>query len=299
MVQPNTPKKKGESVFDYMNREFLHGLMDRYTNLAVNVFDWEGTPFPRVYPERILFDEGLATVFIPDGTDTPVCAMVAQESISKNWYGEPVSWRAIPVAGNAFSNQKLTPDNAVLIRNSDTYTPTRPYVEALARQMVNVEMTMRMNVNAQKFPFMFESTDGNKVLQQKNDFMALMECTPVFFKTDFSDVPFKVLNNNVPVITADLCALYTEYDARILEYIGVNNLPIEKKERLLTDEVTVNQEELSLAVKGRLEQRRIACDAMKDILGMDCSVRLSGESVRAVVEEPDGGEPDDGSGVDE
>jgi len=280
-------RKKGESIFETMNREFLAGLMDRYENLAVNVFDWKGTPFPRVYPERMLFNRGLATVFVPDGSDTPVCAYVATESIEKNWYGEPVRWRATPVAGNAFSGKVLNPRNAVLIRNSDTYAPTRPYVEMMARQMVNVEMCMRMNVNALKMPFMFSSPDGNRVLQQKNDWLDIMECMPVFFKTEYEDQEFKVLNAGVPVITGNMCDLFTEYDARILEYIGVNNLPVEKRERLIVGEVEANEEELSLAVKGRMEQRRIAADAMNDILGMDVSVRLSGETFRRVVEDPE------------
>lgn len=275
-------KRKRVGLFDELRCQLTDGLMDRYRQMAYNVFVWDGMPCPRRYPETMLFSEGMSTVFVPEGTDTPVVARVATESINRNWYGEPVKWRAVPVAGNLFSEQVLTPENAVLMRNSDTYTPTEPYVRTLVEQLVNTELTTRMNMNAQKMPFYFMSEDGNKALQNKNDFMDLMECNPVFIKTDLGS-EFQVFVSNAPMICRDLMDVYNEYDSRILEYIGVRNLPVEKKERMLVDEVNVNMEELDLGVRGRLEQRRIACDAMADVLDMDVSVELRLDSYRETV----------------
>lgn len=269
--------RKTYGINDAWRAALNNGLMDYYASVGWNVWRWNGLPktLPRKYPESFLFDYGMCTAFVPDGQDEGVILPVATESIMQNYYAEPTSWRAVPLAGpGKWFDQKLTPENAVLIRNSDTYTATRPYVQTLVDQIVNTELTMRMNINAQKCPMIFKSNNGNKALENKNDFVQMMESEPVFFKTDAMD-DFEFYTAKVPIVTDALIAVYTEYDARILQYLGVNNLPIEKKERLLVDEVGVNDEECGLILKGRLEQRRAACDAMNDLFGWDASVEIT------------------------
>lgn len=276
-------KKKAYGIFEMMRDQLTAGLVDKYANMAWNVFTWDGFPkaMPRKYPEAWLYRNGLCSVMYPKGSDEAVCLPVAVETIRNNFYGEPTEWRVMPVAGDMFEsiNYKLTPENAVLIRNCDNYTPTEPYVLTLIDQLVNVEMTMRMNLNALKMPYVFESPDGYSTLQNKNTFMQIMECDPAMFKTGNLGDGVQVHQTGAPVILGDLISTYTEYDARILEYIGVNNIPIEKKERLLVDEVTANEEELNLGIRSRMEQRQVACERMAEVLGLDVRCRFSAKGM--------------------
>lgn len=93
-------------------------------------------------------------------------------------------------------NLRLDETNSVLIRNNPSYTPTRPYVESMIREMVNVEFTTRMNVNAQKNPMWFRSSEET-ALRDKNTFMEWFECEPVQFR-DKMDMEFEFINPNIP-----------------------------------------------------------------------------------------------------
>ena len=253
------------------------GLRTYYFDIGINVLKWKNMPnaIPPRYPEKWLYENGLCVFFQPDGLDY-MCLPVVQGSIKKNVYGEPSEWRAMALGEFAgrISGQTLDASNSVLIRNDSSYRPTKPYVDALINQMINVELTTRMNINAQKMPFFFKGTEDT-ILQQKNLFLEFMECEPAFFKTKFASDEFEIFQSGAPFIANDLVDVYTEYDARILTYLGINNLPIEKKERLLTDEVGINKEEKSLIRDSRLIQRQLACDEINKLFNLNVSIEVN------------------------
>ena len=80
------------------------------------------------------------------------------------------------------------------------------------------------------------------------------------------------MNNQVPFIAEDLGKVYDVYHFRILSYLGVNSIPVEKKERLLVDEIGANNEERSYMKDARLEQRKIATDELKRVFNLSVSV---------------------------
>ena len=112
------------------------------------------------------------------------------------------------------------------------------------------------------------------VLQNKNTFKEFMECEPVYFKTEYANSEFEIYYSGVPFLANDLTKTYTEYDARILSYLGIDNLAVEKNERLISGEVDINNQETSLIRKARYEQRKLACDKINDLFGLDVSIEI-------------------------
>ena len=99
------------------------------------------------------------------------------------------------------------------------------------------------------------------------------------FKEEFAKEEFEILNNNVPFIAPDLAKIYDIYSYRILSYLGVKSIPVEKKERLLVDEIGANDEEKEYIRSARLEQRKIACEQMKKVFNIDVSVEYKEEPI--------------------
>ena len=99
------------------------------------------------------------------------------------------------------------------------------------------------------------------------------------FKEDFAKEEFEILNNNVPFIAPDLAKIYDIYSYRILSYLGVKSIPVEKKERLLVDEIGANDEEKEYIRSARLEQRKIACDKMNKLFNLNVTVEYKEEPV--------------------
>ena len=245
-----------------------------YKNIAIGMFDWKGfnDTIPIRYPERWLYTNGCCVYCEPDGMEG-VILPVALTNINKNLYGEPAEWRAIGIGDYAdkINSKTLDNTNSVLIRNDQLYENSENYVNYMIEQMINVELTMRMNINANKMPFMFRGNQ-NTALQNKNTFIDIYECEPVIFKEAFAKDEFEILNNEVPFIANDLSKVYDTYSFRILSYLGIKSIPLEKNERLLVDEIGANDQEREYIRAARLEQRKVACDELKRIFNLDIKV---------------------------
>ena len=280
-------------------------LSSYYQNIAVSVFEWEGMPdqvmrIPRRQPEKQLYETGCFTMFRHEDSGQFFMLPVASMNIQKNAYGEPSQWRAMALGELAapIGALKLSPENAVLFRNNDTYTPSKPYVEELIKQLVNVEYTLRLNINAQKMPWSMRSNNYN-IISNKNLFRQIYECEPIIYHDDMMTDELELIKTDAPVIMAELNDAYNVYDQRICEFLGIDCVARDKKERLTAEEADANDEKIDSIKKVKLEQRKEGCDLANDLWGIDLNVKLadytkdpSDENMKTNEEE--GGE-DDGS----
>lgn len=252
-----------------------------YQNIAVSVFEWEGMPdqvmrIPRRQPEKQLYETGCFTMFRHEDSGQFFMLPVASMNIQKNAYGEPSQWRAMALGELAapIGALKLSPENAVLFRNNDTYTPSKPYVEELIKQLVNVEYTLRLNINAQKMPWSMRSNNYN-IISNKNLFRQIYECEPIIYHDDMMTDELELIKTDAPVIMAELNDAYNVYDQRICEYLGIDCVARDKKERLTAEEADANDEKIDSIKKVKLEQRKEGCDLANDLWGIDLQVKLA------------------------
>ena len=265
-------KLKYEKDDTEVMREVLRTQLSAYyQNLAVSVFEWTGLPeqtmrIPRRQPEKQLYETGCFTLFKHPESDQFFMLPVASMNIQKNAYGEPSEWRAMALGQLAgpIGSMRLTPDNAVLFRNNDTYTPSKPYVETLVKRLVDVEFTLRLNINAQKMPFAFRSNNYN-ALSHKNAFRMMFECDPLILHDDMMAEELELLNFNAPVIMADLNDAYNVYDQRICEFLGIDCVARDKKERLTAEEADANDEKIDCIKAVKLEQRKAGCELAREL----------------------------------
>ena len=256
-------------------------LSSYYQNIAVSVFEWEGMPdqvmrIPRRQPEKQLYETGCFTMFRHEDSGQFFMLPVASMNIQKNAYGEPSQWRAMALGELAapIGALKLSPENAVLFRNNDTYTPSKPYVEELIKQLVNVEYTLRLNINAQKMPWSMRSNNYN-IISNRNLFRQIYECEPIVYHDDMMTDELELIKTDAPVIMAELNDAYNVYDQRICEFLGIDCVARDKKERLTAEEADANDEKIDSIKKVKLEQRKEGCDLANDLWGIDLSVKLA------------------------
>ena len=274
-------RNANKSDIEYMRDILRTHLSAYYQNLAVSIFDWEGMPdqvirIPKRQPEKQLYETGCFTLFRHEDSGQFFMLPVASMNIQKNAYGEPSQWRAMALGELAgpIGALKLTPENAVLFRNNDTYTPSKPYVEELIKQLVNVEYTLRLNINAQKMPWSFRSNNYN-IISNKNLFRQIFECEPVIYHDDMMTDELELIKTDAPVIMAELNDAYNVYDQRICEFLGVDCVARDKKERLTAEEADANDEKIDSIKKVKLEQRKEGCDLARDLWGLDLTVKLA------------------------
>ena len=297
-------RNENKSDIQHMKDILRTQLSSYYQNIAVSVFEWDGMPdqvmrIPRRQPEKQLYETGCFTMFRHEDSGQFFMLPVASMNIQKNAYGEPSQWRAMALGELAapIGALKLSPENAVLFRNNDTYTPSKPYVEELIKQLVNVEYTLRLNINAQKMPWSMRSNNYN-IISNKNLFRQIYECEPIIYHDDMMTDELELIKTDAPVIMAELNDAYNVYDQRICEFLGIDCVARDKKERLTAEEADANDEKIDSIKKVKLEQRKEGCDLANDLWGIDLSVKLAEYTKdprdSEMKEDVEGGE-DDGS----
>lgn len=268
-------KKSKKQIEMYVGRVELSMF---YESIGTNVFKWTGLPenIRPFYPEQTLYRQGMACMIKLPGSDEFDIFPVAYGSVSLDLHGEPISWRCYvqgdSPGANIIRNTIYNSENSVLIWNNATRTGMTQYVDSQILNMLRTDNALKTNTLVQNTP-VFVTADGKNALTAKNLF-DMFGIENVVYASDYtkSDVSMDVINLNVPFIGAELSDQYETYNNRILRYLGINHLPVEKQERMLTGEVDSNDILIETVTKSRLDMRKLACDQINKLWNLNVEV---------------------------
>lgn len=262
-----------------MNNNSFMQYYNRLTELSVSMFEWKNLPEtidPR-YLELALFGDGMC-VFFEDDVLGYLCL---RTMIGGNLdvYGIPSDRTAY--ASNGY-NQRLDASNSVIIFNNFLHTNSSLDVEVFSKRLYNLDRAIDVNTNAQKTPVLVQC-DETQRLTMKNMYMQYEGNMPfIFGDKNINPQALKVLKTDAPYVADKLYTLKTQIWNEALTYLGISNINITKKERLITDEVTRNQGGTIASRYGRLEMRRQACKQINDMFGLEiwCDYREDYQEIK-------------------
>lgn len=260
MAKQNETEKQLALDHNQLTKE----LLDNWRLTATSIFVWKGfdNEFIGEEIERQLYQRG-SIVFFKDTTDNVYkCLQWAQRS-GLNIYGYPYNWYTIGLNGH---HQAHSEDDSVMIWNNKLREPTRPYVEIMVRKLVNIEETLDTNLNGIKTPFIFSGTE-NRILTLKNLYKKITGNVPVIYEDSklALDSKLEVFNTNVTYHGADLMMLYSDYEGRILKFLGLKYVGAKKKERLVVDEANSGDEFTITNLQSQLKSRKNACKKINEM----------------------------------
>lgn len=244
--------------------------LNRLTELAISMFEWKNLP-PSVdarYIELHLFETGCMVYF-----DDEVLGNLCLDCITNgrlDVYGNPILRRAYSKYNNY---QKLLKDNnSVIIWNNYLHTNSILDVKMFSRRLYNIDRIIDVNANAQKTPVIVQGTESQK-LTLINLYKEFEGNAPLIFGDKNLDLnALKVLQTGAPYVCDKLYQLKTQIWNEALTYLGISNINIQKKERLITDEVTRNQGGTIASRYSRLESRRQAVEKINAMFGTNIEV---------------------------
>lgn len=249
----------------------------RLYELSISMFEWNNLP-PSVdarYIEQALFEDGCAVYFMDDVTNTPLC-LSSVNSGNFDVYGYPTTRRAYSRYNNY--QKELTNKDSVIIWNNYMRTNSYLDVKMFARRLYNIDRIIDVNVNAQKTPVLVQGTEKQR-LTLLNLYKQYDGNEPFIFADKSLDLNvLKVLRTDAPYMADKLFQLKTQIWNEALTYLGISNLNIQKKERLITDEVTRNQGGTIASRYSRLESRREAVEKINAMFGTNISVNYREDS---------------------
>lgn len=265
--------RRKHDIFDesmVLNNLTYRQYLNRLTELAISMFEWKNLPdtVDARYLELHLFETGCMVYFKDDVIGDLCLDCIVNGRLDV--YGNPLLRRAYSGYNNY--QKLLSYKDSVIIWNNYLHSNSILDVEMFARRLYNIDRIIDINANAQKTPVLVLGNEKQR-LTLLNLYKEYDGNAPFIFGDKNLDInALKALSTNAPYVCDKLYQLKTQIWNEALTYLGISNINIQKKERLISDEVTRNQGGTIASRYSRLESRRQAVEKINDMFGTNIEV---------------------------
>ena len=279
-------KKNKNKKFKLNNAEFIDSMLandltyfdylERFKKIALSMFEWENLPesMNERYLEECLYYKGQASL-LKDKTfgfiNTQCCS-----NGQINIYG-------LPTALNCFSfgysedrklytglkDEKSEEEDCILVMNNWECVPTASTLELFAYRLYEAERTCDVNIKAQKTPVLI-TVDETQRLTMENIYSQYDGNKPVIFgdKNQLNGQVLKAISTEAPYVVDKISEYKKDIWNEALTFLGIQNIAVNKKERLVTDEANYNNEVTNLNLQSFLIPRQEACKKFNELFGL-------------------------------
>jgi len=278
----NNPARNRKQLYERMYTRIL-------TEIATNRFTWKGLPeeIDRRFLELQLFRQALAVFFFDHEYDR-YFALRGSGTGSWNMYDNPVTFN---VTGNSMINKMLQagkdfvdPVSKEIIRQkcvpiwaNTMRTPDWDLIYLMSTKLADVERTIEICLMAMRSPFLL-AMDDNEKQTFMNVWRQIQEGQPAIFGTKGLigniDDQIKVLDMQIDKeVVLNLQIAKSKMWNEAMTLLGVNNANQEKRERLVADEVSANDEQIGHVRSSALGARKYAAEWINSVFeGLEVSV---------------------------
>ena len=278
--------------FKANNREFIDtawvndatywDYLERLKKIAISMFEWVNLPasMDARYIEKCLYYHGTAALLYDEtmGFINTNCASGGQINI----YGLPTSLNCYSYGyqeqrtlytglkydkeGNPINDKAK---DCIMVMNTWERTPTCSTLELFALRLYEAERTCDVNIKAQKTPVMLVVNEKQR-LTMKNLYLQYDGNEPFIFgdQDNLSGDNLKAVKTEAPFLADKIMNYKKEIWNEALTFLGVNTLTTEKKERLITDEASSNNELINMNLQSYLVPRQEACRLFNEKYGL-------------------------------
>lgn len=261
--------RKRANLTDLLNDLTFRTLYDKYNLIAVNAFEWSNLPdgLTERIIENTLFNNGKAAFF--RAPRMGYMCLEVQENGRQNVYGEPLEYTAFGVG----YTQDLRAEDCVIIGNNKLEIATKPFILFYVNKLTEAERTMDVNIKACKTPVVF-ACDDKDVMTFKRIFQMVDGNTPAIFADRGLNLDsITAFKTDAKFLGKELHDYANAVENKLLTFLGLNNTPVDKKERLITDEANANNQLIDSFAQLQLESRERACKAINEKFGLNISVK--------------------------
>ena len=243
----------------------------RLTELGMAMFEYKNLPEPIDWRfiEYMLFFNGQVLYSHDDELGEDIVTQCALSG-KLDLYRVPYDRQAY--ADNGY-HRNLTEKNSVVIWNNLLRMPSYPAMVFYARKLWEIDRTIDINVKAQKTPVLILA-DEDERLALKNVYMQYDGNQPFIFgsKNLGMQDSIQALKTDAPYLADKLMELKNQVWNEALTYLGISNLNVQKKERLISDEAIRSMGGTIASRQSRLEMRRECFDKVNRMFGTNIEV---------------------------
>lgn len=256
---------------DRLNRNTFTDYFNRLFELAINMFKWENLPVTvdERFLELALCEKGYCLYFNDDimGNLALTCMIGGELDVYR------IPTRRIAFAVNGYQAERTSKDS-VLIYNNYLHTPTIQTISLYAERLTAIERAIDLNVNAQKTPIAL-LTDEKQKRTIEEIYRKYEGNAPVIIGAKNLDLDsVKALTTGAPYVADKLNILKRQIWNEALTFFGIENANTEKRERLVSDEITSNLGGVQAQRYVMLNAREQAADKINRMFGTNISVKF-------------------------
>ena len=257
--------------------------LNRFRRITLSMFEWVNLPksMDARYLEQCLYYNGQASLLFDKqyGFINTKCAGSGYVNI----YGLPDKFNCFSygfnsmrklytglnplLTENQFENQKNY--ECILVMNNWDRTPTAGSMELFAWRLYLAQRTCDVNISGQRFPVMIVG-DEKQRLMLENLYTQYNGNQPFIFgnKNQLNDDMLKAIKTDSPYVADKITEYKKEIWNEALTYLGINNISVQKKERLTESESNENNELVNLNLQSMLAPRLEACRQFNEKYGL-------------------------------
>ena len=266
----------------WVNDATYWDYLERLKKIATSMFEWVNLPksMNARYIEKCLYYHGTAAFLYDEtlGYINTNCASSGQVNIyglptALNCYSYGYQETRTLYTGLRYSEEgnpiNKYEEECILVMNNWERTPTCSTLELFALRLYEAERACDVNIKASKTPVMILCDDDQR-LTLKNLYLQYDGNEPFIFgdKNSLADTSVKALKTDAPFIADKLISYKKEIWNEALQFLGINSMSVEKKERLITDEASSNNEVTNMNLQAYLVPRQEACRMFNEKFGL-------------------------------
>ena len=244
----------------------------RLSEMAISMFEWINLPetIDERFLELTLFGEGKIVFFKDD--DIGYLTLQMADDGQLDVYRIPTRRRAISCTNYT---KQLDNTDSVIIYNNVMHTASYYEMLPFARRLTKLDRIIDVNVNAQKTPVTILANEKQR-LAMLNLYKQYDGNEPFIFGDKNLDLnAITSITTGAPYIGKDLYELKTQIWNEALTTLGIVNVSIQKRERMVVDEAIQTQGSVVASRYSRLNARKQACKQINSMFGLniDCKFR--------------------------
>lgn len=265
-------RKKAKKESAYRNNQAYLYYYNRLKDLAISRFKWNNVPdtVDIRFLELALYEQGFAVGFKDD-----VMGILCLQAIiggDLTVYNEPKT--RVAYANNGYQ-MSLNTENSVMCWNNRLRQPTAPAINMYALKLYELDRTIDINVRAQRTPILIRANE-NQRLTMINLYAQYEGFEPYIFGTNDLDINnIQAISTQAPYVADKVQTQKENIWNECMTYLGISNISVSKKERLITDEVQRGMGGTYASRNSALSMREDFCDKMNKMFGLNMSVEFN------------------------
>lgn len=246
-------------------------IFQRMVNIANSVFLFDNAPKsidPLWVNNKLLRNGSIA--FFEDDVMKELYALPYECVGVRDLYGKPIRIRCI--GQNGYHSKVLSPEEYVIMYDNTSLMPLLLSIRQLAMRIAKCDRTIDINISQQKTPRILKSTNNN-ILTIKSFLDRIEnyeEAIVTFQDLALDDLEFVLAP--APFVSDKVAETKEKLWKEFYNLVGVSNVDIEKKERLISDEVINSMGGNMIGRYSRFIPRQNAVDEINSKFNKNISV---------------------------